>query len=349
MNLQRREEKLNEDTSRLRHLEAIYNLFNDTDETAFDEELEKIGLESFEELTKEISTLRTKIDKIKQKMNSAENPASNRENKSTKTSVKSIFSIDSYKNIELLVEDVKKKKDEVLKKKHVRKQRKIDMAKRGTAASQERMRIISQLARKEKGNDDFGFRDEDWELYKIISKDVGDSDSELENDILSQCEDILKQYDPDYKPEEKKSPAEFYQIHLAIEQFRALELIFQPSMIGNEESGLTFCLDNVFKQFSEDDQLLLASDILLTGNCAQFRGIYDRIVSDVRSIRPFQSLFSVRIDSDPVLGAWKAAKKWATFSDNVNKCLITKDDYLKNGGEFLNESVISNPYFPKIA
>lgn len=45
------------------------------------------------------------------------------------------------------------------------------MAKRRTAAGQERMRLISQLARKEKGNDDFGMRDEDWDIYKTISKD----------------------------------------------------------------------------------------------------------------------------------------------------------------------------------
>lgn len=45
------------------------------------------------------------------------------------------------------------------------------MAKRRTAAGQERMRIISQLAKKEKGIDDFGMRDEDWDIYKTISKD----------------------------------------------------------------------------------------------------------------------------------------------------------------------------------
>lgn len=53
----------------------------------------------------------------------------------------------------------------------LRKQKRQDIFKRRTAAGQERMRIISQLARKEKGNDDFGLRDEDWDIYKTISKD----------------------------------------------------------------------------------------------------------------------------------------------------------------------------------
>lgn len=58
-----------------------------------------------------------------------------------------------------------------MNKKFLRKQRRQDIFKRRTAAGQERMRIISQLARKEKGNDDFGLRDEDWDIYKTISKD----------------------------------------------------------------------------------------------------------------------------------------------------------------------------------
>lgn len=43
------------------------------------------------------------------------------------------------------------------------------------------MRIISHLAKKEKGVDDFGMRDEDWDVYKSISRE-GDSDSEAENE-----------------------------------------------------------------------------------------------------------------------------------------------------------------------
>lgn len=51
-----------------------------------------------------------------------------------------------------------------------KRQRRQDMAKRRTAAAQERMRIISQLARKEKRDDDFGMRDEDWDVYKVINR-----------------------------------------------------------------------------------------------------------------------------------------------------------------------------------
>lgn len=51
-----------------------------------------------------------------------------------------------------------------------RHQRRQDLAKRRTVAAQERMRLINQLARKDKKDDDFGTRDEDWEVYKVINK-----------------------------------------------------------------------------------------------------------------------------------------------------------------------------------
>lgn len=53
---------------------------------------------------------------------------------------------------------------------NARRQRRQDMARRRTVAAQERMRLISQLARKEKKDDDFGMRDEDWDVYKAINK-----------------------------------------------------------------------------------------------------------------------------------------------------------------------------------
>lgn len=61
-------------------------------------------------------------------------------------------------------------RQEILDKRMAKRQRRQDMAKRRTAAAQERMRIISQLAKKEKRDDDFGMRDEDWDVYKVINR-----------------------------------------------------------------------------------------------------------------------------------------------------------------------------------
>lgn len=110
--------------------------------------------------------------------------------------------------------DVKQKRTALIERRNVRKQRKQDLAKRRTVAAQERMRIISHLARKEKGDDDFGKRDEDWDVYKTISKD-GDSDSDTENEKLIEFEEILRHHDPSFEDQPQIVPegaAESYQV-----------------------------------------------------------------------------------------------------------------------------------------
>lgn len=72
------------------------------------------------------------------------------------------LSIDSWVN------DIRQKRAALMERRNIRKQRKQDLAKRRTVAAQERMRIISQLARKDKDDDDFGMRDEDWDVYKAV-------------------------------------------------------------------------------------------------------------------------------------------------------------------------------------
>lgn len=88
------------------------------------------------------------------------------------------------------------------------------------------MRIISQLARKEKGDDDFGMRDEDWDVYKAISKD-GDSDSDTENEKLIEFEEILRHHDPTFEDHQQIVPecaAESYQVRH--QRFHCLFLVY---------------------------------------------------------------------------------------------------------------------------
>lgn len=63
-----------------------------------------------------------------------------------------------------------------------------------------------------------------------------------------------------------------FQLHLGVESIRAPELLFQPSMIGSPEAGIVETIDYVLKQFSTDEQLLLAQNIFLTGGCANLKG-----------------------------------------------------------------------------
>lgn len=136
------------------------------------------------------------------------------------------------------------------------------------------MRILSLLAKGgssgsgKKKEDTFGMKDEDWDIYKAVSKvdilfkcffflkhyhhvsyfdwqEGGGSDSEAEQEKLNDLEAVLKRYDPNFKNYGGSSglasgeggsgcvpTAEHYQLHIGTERIRAPEIFFQPSLIG---------------------------------------------------------------------------------------------------------------------
>ncbi len=77
---------------------------------------------------------------------------------------------DERRDFDQWIEEIKRKRQELLDRRAARRHRKQQLAKRRTAASQERMRIISQLAKSSKKEDNFGRNDDDWDVYKFIRK-----------------------------------------------------------------------------------------------------------------------------------------------------------------------------------
>lgn len=211
INARKREEKLAEDEDQLQRLEEIMESYDDEDEEEFEAGIKEFNLTTSEELEKLITVTRTRIEKIKQKMLAAEMGVVVEEKPIT------IPQPPVDKTMEEWLVEVRDKKNAILEKKQIRKQRRSDLAKRRTAAAQERMRIISKLAGKEKGTDDFGSRDEDWEIYKVISREQ-DSDSEVENEKLLEYDDILRHHDPflneNDEPQLKMGMAEYHQVSL---------------------------------------------------------------------------------------------------------------------------------------
>lgn len=153
-----------------------------------------------------IQSVKNRVDRAMQKNNQSEN-LSNNSYEEKIPQPPNDMSIDAW------VVDIRKRRATILDRRNSRKQRKQDLAKRRTVAAQERMRIISQLARKEKDDDDFGMRDEDWDVYKTISKD-DDSDSDVENEKLMEFDSILRHHDPTFEEPQivQECAAENYQV-----------------------------------------------------------------------------------------------------------------------------------------
>ncbi|ERL95187.1 actin-related protein 5 isoform X1 [Dendroctonus ponderosae] len=343
INARKREERLAEDEEKIGQLLDIKEMIElGADRETIERTLTEFQIKNVLDLEKTIFTLNTKIEKTKQKILAASSNIDEMEEPQAKQSKFSKMAFESDKEMYVFVQNVRKLKQEILTKKMVRKQRKQDMAKRRTAAGQERMRIISQLARKEKGNDDFGMRDEDWDIYKTISKDGGDSDSEAENEKLLEFDEILRTHEPS-ELGDCSQPGEAHQLHIGVEMFRGPELIFKPYMIGSQEAGLSEVIAYVLSLFNPDDQLKLASKVVVTGGLADLPGLRDRLLTDLISVRPFKSTVNITIINNASLSSWYGARNFAQSAEFMDT-LVTKKMYQEMGAEYFKVHKYSNPF-----
>ncbi|XP_015765936.1 PREDICTED: actin-related protein 5-like [Acropora digitifera] len=260
-----------------------------------------------------------------------------------------------------------KRRKEILDARQQRAQRREDLASRRSHASLERMRLLSQLAydpnvrddgttritNKKPKEDTFGQNDEDWMVYRSINKDAGDSDSEKEQEELNELENLLKKHDPDFskrfggKPETAVDWAEYYQLHLGVERIRVPEIVYQPSMLGIEQAGISETIDFILNHFHAELQTALVQNIFVTGGNTQFPKFQERLERELLAIRPFQSTFRVTTAANPALDAWCGARKWArSMSGNLKTVSVTRQEYEEKGGEYLKEHFASNLYVP---
>ncbi|XP_053673909.1 actin-related protein 5 [Anopheles nili] len=340
INARRREERLAQDEELLAQLQQLEESAEDGDD--FRDGLAEHSLKDAGELKRMISTVNSRIDKTRLKINT---PMVN--GPQVQADSEKLLQPPPNMTIVEWVEETRRKRDAIIDKRHARRQRKQDLAKRRTAAAQERMRIISHLARKEKGSDDFGMRDEDWDVYKQISRD-DDSDNENDNERLLECEIILKQYDATYEDPllmMSGSAAELYQLHVGVERIRAPEILFQPSIIGSYEAGLAETIDFVLKLFPAEQRSCLVENIFLTGGCAKIRGLKERLTREMREMLPYESRFDIEVARDPALDGWNGASKFC-LTETFRQSLITRQQYEECGGEYIKEHVNGNVYFP---
>ncbi|KAK0180138.1 hypothetical protein PV327_005810 [Microctonus hyperodae] len=265
INARKREERLAEDEEQLNQFLAVQDLLEEGEPEEFGKALKSYNLANEAELMKMINTLQIKVERTRQKIVAANSHEENIVIDEQKPKTKTSMQPKDQPDFDEWIAGLKKRRQEILDKRLAKRQRRQDMAKRRTAAAQERMRIISQLAKKEKRDDDFGMRDEDWDVYKVINKEGGDSDSELEQERLIELEDVLRHHDPDFDGAGSNVPlipGETHQLHVGLELLRAPELLFQPSKIGSIEAGIAETIEFVLKRYSDEIQMR----ILTNGN-----------------------------------------------------------------------------------
>eukprot|EP00730_Choanoeca_flexa_P004042 TRINITY_DN11584_c0_g10_i1.p1 TRINITY_DN11584_c0_g10~~TRINITY_DN11584_c0_g10_i1.p1 ORF type:complete len:729 (+),score=183.56 TRINITY_DN11584_c0_g10_i1:85-2271(+) len=245
-----------------------------------------------------------------------------------------------------------------------------ELSDRRSGAAKARMRLMAQQMQPSKPNakkaklkakggkqpyrnretedDDFGMDDNDWAVYNQINlkEDQGD-DTELE-ERLAIIDTQLEEYEAQKAKENPETREQIIarmqaemQFELGVEQIQVPELVFQPAMMGVDQTGLAGAMEFVFPRFTTEQQQAMAEHIFVTGGLANIRNMTARIEQEVIGIRPFQSVVKVYQAKDPVLDAWHGARGWA-LDERSGSSFFTKLQYDEMGSDYLAEHFASN-------
>lgn len=339
INARKRETKLAENLHVLMQLQQVLQLHKQGSDIRLQKALVKLNLSGPEELQTLINKTQAAIDKA----NEAKLREATREDNPEPEAKKRREDMDDTERGEFddWISDIRSKLAQIREKKEARAQRRKQLAKRRTAASQERMRIISHLARHNKEEDDFGMNDSDWDVYKKISRDAEDSDSEEETLKSQEYESVLKEQG--VEEETNRNTPDWHQVHLSTELTSVPEIIFQPSIIGIDQTGLAETIQFIFSKYSADRVSRLASNVFLTGGLSKIPGLKMRLESELQQMLPFKSTFKVTSAQDPVLDGWKGSAKWANNPSNKS-LFVSREEYLEKGDGYLKQHCSSNQY-----
>ncbi|KAI7871446.1 hypothetical protein BDF14DRAFT_1760896 [Spinellus fusiger] len=272
---------------------------------------------------------------------------------------------------------VKEKRDRIVEKIKKRKRLALELADRRSRASQMRMRSIANLAsdspapkRRRKGQeeDTFGADDDDWMIYREISREDESDEEEESLSLLNQYEALLLEHDPEFQPEHSYEACssttntlmhllsrgvypvydatdigQLHQLHVNIERIRVPEVLFQPSIIGLDQAGLVEAVNDVVKTFEKDQRNKVIKHMFLTGGFSSLPGMSERILHSMRSIFPSGTSVKAKHAKNSLLDAWKGAAM-VSLDDQFKKLSVTRKEYEEYGGEYIKEHGLGNVF-----
>lgn len=136
MNRRRQMEKLQQEEEKLIKLSALQEQIARRGSKVSKEELKAIGVKSMEHLQQEVQNLHASIHKTKERL----------ERKAITVPVKDVTKAMDPETMDLWIRELNEQRSRLHDQRALRKQRKQELGKRRSYASQQRMKILTQLA-----------------------------------------------------------------------------------------------------------------------------------------------------------------------------------------------------------
>eukprot|EP00171_Calliarthron_tuberculosum_P012582 IDg12582t1 len=226
-------------------------------------------------------------------------------------------------------------------------------------------KIKSNKPKKKSDDDDFGMRDSDWDVYRDmqVHKDAQDSDdgSAADNDRLQEVRKLIFEMAPqmdDPTIEKHEGSAMLYEPHpfadeipILVDRFRVAEMLFQPALVGVEQSGLIEAINSCVCSFAEEDRRSIVKEVFITGGLGSMRGFDERIKRDLRSVFPVswgpdieRGVWKAK---DTQLDAWRGAALFAEEGgQRFEEACVSRAEYDEKGADYIHEHLFGNWHVP---
>lgn len=119
-------------------------------------------------------------------------------------------------------------------------------------------------------------------------------------------------------------------IQIGAEKFRAPEVLFNPSLIGQEYVGIHQCLVDSISKCDLDIRRSMFSEIILAGGSTMFDGLGDRLLSEVRKLAPRDTKIKIWAPPQRQLSTWVGGSILASLA-TFKKMWITRKEYDEAG------------------
>jgi actin beta/gamma 1 len=185
-------------------------------------------------------------------------------------------------------------------------------------------------------------------LLKILSERGLHLTSSAEREIVKDIKEKLTYVSLDFEEELKSSTksanveAQYEMpdgevITIGSERFRCPEVLFKPSLIGKEFSGIhQQCYDSISKS-DIDIRKDLYSNIVLSGGTTMFPGLPERLTKEVQKLAPSATSSKVKVIAMPErkYSVWIGGSILSSLS-NFQVMWITKSEYDESGSQIVH-------------